>query len=497
MRHRYLVLAFVATFVVALPGGTAAAKTASDTPTVTGPVTGGKGVPTLISTIFEPASVGYVYEEYFLEGTATSYTPTKPFGPNGKWKVKAADAAPYKTRIVVWRPESAKSFDGTVFVEWLNVSAGFDTGPDWLSAHNQILRSGAAYIGVSAQEVGVQGGQGLVASEPSGGLKLSDPERYGTLSHPGDVYSYDIFSQTGVVARGKADLDPLGDLKVKRVIATGESQSAFRMVTYVNAVHPLAGVFDGFLVHSRGASGASIGESPARGEDDPSMPETAAIRSDTDVPVLTFQTETDLTRLGYLPARQKDSKRFRLWEVAGTSHADAYTAGVGFSDTGDGKAEQTLLAPDVVGGGVLNCSAPINTGPAFAVLNAGLDHLERWVRSGKAPPKSPRFEATSDPEPALVRDEHGNVKGGIRTGPLDVPLATVDGESNEGGSFCGLFGNTKRFDAATIAQLYPSHDDYVTKFDAATDKAVKAGFLLEDEATNYKNAAAAIDIGVP
>jgi len=44
----------------------------------------------------------------------------------------------------------------------------------------------------------------------------------------------------------------------------------------------------------------------------------ARIRTDLSVPVLTFQTETDLPAglLGYVDARQDDSTRFRLWEVA-------------------------------------------------------------------------------------------------------------------------------------------------------------------------------------
>lgn len=37
----------------------------------------------------------------------------------------------------------------------------------------------------------------------------------------------------------------------KRVIAVGESQSAVFLTTYVNAIDPVAKVYDGFLVHSR------------------------------------------------------------------------------------------------------------------------------------------------------------------------------------------------------------------------------------------------------
>ena len=46
-------------------------------------------------------------------------------------------------------------------------------------------------------------------------------------------------------------MKPLGDLKAKRLIADGESQSAIRMTTYVNAIQPLTTRFDGYMIHSR------------------------------------------------------------------------------------------------------------------------------------------------------------------------------------------------------------------------------------------------------
>ena len=79
--------------------------------------------------------------------------------------------------------------------------------------------------------------------------------RYESLTHPGDSYSYDMFSQAGQAIRDDAKL-LLGGLRPERLLAVGESQSAGRLVTYIDAVHPLAQVYDGFLVHSRGAGGA-------------------------------------------------------------------------------------------------------------------------------------------------------------------------------------------------------------------------------------------------
>jgi len=493
--RRMIMLGVAVVTAVSVGAGAGASISAAKVsqPTVSGPVSGGKGRPTIAGPSANVSDPTYVSEEYFLSGTATAYTSGKPLTRNGRWSAKPASTAPYTTRLVVYRPASAQKFDGTVFVEWLNVSAGGDSSPDWTAAHLQIARAGAAWVGVSAQQVGVQGGTDILGEPSGGGLKAADPARYASLAHPGDSYSYDIFSQTGAAVRRPAKSGLLGGLPVKHVIAMGESQSAFRMVTYINAIQPLVHVFDGFLVHSRAASAARLAQKPLQqvGANGPVL-----IRTDIDVPVLTLQTETDLlpTGLGYLPARQPDSKHFRLWEVAGTAHADVYTT-LGFGDNGDGKAEITLLDPAAIGGGPLGCSTPINGGPTYAVLNAAVFQLERWVRDGTPPPHAPRMTIAGGTRPTIARDAHGIALGGIRTPLVDAPIATIDGTPNQGGPFCSLFGSTKPFDAATLAALYPTHAAYVAKFNRSADRAVKAGFLLPPEAKNLKAAAAQSSIG--
>src|SRR5438876_38285 len=128
------------------PEATAVTGSALSIPTVTGPVTGGKGRPSLVgTTTFDLATVGYVADEYLLSGTATAYTSSTPLTADGKWKVEPATAAQYTTRIVVYRPSSPKKFNGTVVVEWLNVTAGFDSAPEWLQAHDELVRGGFAW----------------------------------------------------------------------------------------------------------------------------------------------------------------------------------------------------------------------------------------------------------------------------------------------------------------------------------------------------------------
>lgn len=94
----------------------------------------------------------------FLSGTATSYKLPGGATVDGKWDAAADSTAPYTSRIVVIRPTDPAKFNGTLLVEWFNVTAGQDTPADWMVAHREMLRRGYAYVGVSAQKVGVEGG---------------------------------------------------------------------------------------------------------------------------------------------------------------------------------------------------------------------------------------------------------------------------------------------------------------------------------------------------
>jgi len=459
-------------------------------PSIEGPITN-PGTPFVAATTFDLAQVGYEEAEYFISGTARAYVNSAPLGTDGRWSVTTGETAAYKTRILVYRPTNPKKFSGTVVVEWLNVSGGVDAAPDWVQGHVELLREGVAWVGVSAQIVGVEGGPTLLGlmSQP---LKVVNPARYGSLHHPGDSFSYDIFSQAGQAIRTPSGPNPLGTLKAKRVIAIGESQSASRMVNYVNAIHPVAHIYDGFLIHSRGSFGAALSEPPQ-----PAIipPGSTAIRADVDVPVFTVETETDLTLLGYFRARQDDARHFRLWEVAGTAHYDTYGLGVGTTDVGTSPDIAAVVIMTDAAGGMIHCNTPVNSGPLHYVLNAALNKLIRWVRTGKAPKSAPRLDVSAGPPITIQRDQHGNALGGIRTPWVDVPIATFTGQQSGGSILCLIFGTTTLFDAPTLAALYPTHKAFTSAYDKALKRAVKKGWILEPDAKLIKKWAAGSNIG--
>jgi hypothetical protein len=436
------------------------------------------GPPVLARTLFDLATVGYDEAEYSISGTARAFAPTDD-------GIAVAETAPYTTRVLVHRPADATIFNGTVWVEWLNVSGGLDAAPDWLFTHTELTRTGAAWVGVSAQQMGVAGGLGLVGIE-SPGLVGSDPARYGSLSHPGDRFSYDIFTQAGAAAR-RTTGTILEGLAVERVVAIGESQSAFRLTTYVNDVDPMTPTFDGFLIHARGGTAP-----PLHDDDEPGAAlqgDPVPFREDLRAPVLCVEAETDLLVLGYLAARQDDGAHLAVWEMAGTSHADAYTFGTGMIDTGRLPIAELAAAwipsSELLG---MKVDLPVNAGPQHYVMNAAVAHLDRWVRDGIRPPTSPRLELVDG---AFATDEHGNVRGGIRTPHVDVPTAVLSGFGNDGHPVAFLTGTTTPFSAEQLAALYPSRDDYLARYAAATDAAVDAGFVLAADADEIKAIATA------
>jgi hypothetical protein len=110
--------------------------------------------------------------------------------------------ARFVTRLLVRPPKSPEAFNGTLVVESLNVTGGQDVAPEYTYLAVELIRRGYAWVGISAQRTGVEGGLAAVAGprrgsgQASRGLNGLDPAPYRDLTHPGDAYCYDIYTQT-------------------------------------------------------------------------------------------------------------------------------------------------------------------------------------------------------------------------------------------------------------------------------------------------------------
>jgi hypothetical protein len=132
------------------------------TPTVEGPVTGGSGTPLLRTTSVDLRALGYEQHEYLVAGAASALTAAGPLSSDGRWTAVPTTTAPYRTRIVVYRPTEPEHFNGTVLVEWLNVSTFVDSAGEWVTGHTELIREGYAFVGASAQQIGVEGGTSVL-----------------------------------------------------------------------------------------------------------------------------------------------------------------------------------------------------------------------------------------------------------------------------------------------------------------------------------------------
>lgn len=415
-----------------------------------------------VSAILDLSAFDYVEEEFQISGTGNTYSKDGRWRSDGKWNKKISRAdLPYSTRMLVRRPADPAKFNGIVIVEWFNNTAFMDVDVIWAQSHDELLREGYAWVGVSAQYFGVTA------------LKAWDKARYGDLHLNTDGLSYDVFSQVGRAVRQQSDL-VLGGLTVQGVIGAGESQSAIRLTTYVNAFQAEAAqVYDGVLLYSRFALAA-----PLKNGISMLAPSKVFIRDDNALKVLQFETEQDVFMFLFRLARQDDNEYLRTWELPGASHYDDY----GVSNL----LPQYQRDFPALSSIQLVCRNSLNKVPQHYVVNAALSHMAKWVTTGEAPPVSPRIEYRNW---QVVRDVNGNAMGGIRLPELEAPTATHNyanyGSVGSGGNLlvnsfaCPFLGNTVPFDQARLEALYPSHDDYVMKFTAAADAALRDGFLLQ------------------
>lgn len=267
------------------------------------------------------------------------------------------------------------------------------------------------------------------------------------------------------------------------------------MVTYVNAVHPLVRVFDGFYIHSRSGGGAALAQDAA-GKPTVPMLAAARIRTDLTVPVFVIQSETEIPN--FAASRQPDTLRLRVWEMAGTSHAERYQL------TGGGARPMVQSCGNEKDP---RLNLPISEGPSTFPLRAALRHMERWIGGGAPPP----IAAVIETDAAGIRraPATGLALGGVRTPHVDAPTRTLSGIRAPAGGpgFCRLFGRTDVWNGdadpwdggpgdpsptpePVLSRLYTSRADYTSKAQRAIDRGIKAGFLLKEDADALRAEAA-------
>jgi hypothetical protein len=464
-------------------------------PTVTGPIAvTAQSYPSMsasrIQTVVDLAKAGYVEEEFFISGRANVYD----WGADSALTVKTA-GAPYTTRILVRRPTDPRRFSGNVIVELPNMARRFDWSMTWGLSHDYFLEHGDVWVNLSYAPVAIDA------------LKMFNATRYAPLSManptPGQAcpmpspteegLKWDIISQTGALLRTPGS-GVLNGFDVQRVYLTSH---VGELPTYIAAVHPHANlasgkpVYDGYVVY-RNVTLVRMHQCAMA----PAATDPRHILRNVSVPVIRIiPGETDV--LNTFARRREDSDapgdRYRHYELAGAPHVDREM----FRHF-PSREEQTAVGtpPYLAFWPFLNvCEVegdlleiPIQTYAG----DAAFANMDRWVRDGVAPPKAARIsiENGGTPMARVVKDQHGNAVGGVRSPYLDVPTATYyvsrPGAQLAPGVRCEEIGYKVPFGWAKLESLYGSPKDYASKRAASVDRLVKERWLTESDGKKIK-----------
>ena len=332
------------------------------------------------------------------------------------------------------------------------------------------MRNGYAYVAISAQRVGVDR------------LKAWSPARYGDLTvtapnttppdplNTGDVLSWDIFSQTVQALSKPGTVNPLADLDVRRVIATGESQGARRLTQYYNSIDPLHRVVDGMVFYDPGYNTWSLLRA-----DNPNAP--------------------DLCRQRGAQRRPSAGSGQRLHPALGggrnlasqlMGHAVRQCHDVARHGLRRADGTPSATIQDVIPG----CTYyPLwSSIPMHKVLNSAFDHVSTWMQGGPAAPAGKALDRDTDG--AMLRhDVNGRTFGGIQLAEYVYPTAFNLGYLNPGPGFCRNGGHHRFYTEEELKALYPDPHAYVRGVVETTNANLAAGYILGHDAAETVDAA--------
>jgi hypothetical protein len=381
--------------------------------------------------------VGYVQEEYIVSGTV--------------------DGKPYRTSLLVRKPKDMKRFSGLVGVETIHAAGAI---PFWGVGREVWAAGGHGWVAVASQRSALE--TQLKKFNATRYASMFLPEALaganGMASSPQDHISQAIMTQVGALLKSNPANGPFGGARVRYLLMGGASQTGGTTLRYIEQSRGVArlpngkAIYDGYLPMeafstTRIAGGdAAVIHAVGEGDfrlfriDDPEV--RFSIREDSDAP----------------------NDRFREYEFAGASHVP--TRG----RTANNKpGEYPSQFPN----------------PPFYKM--ALLHLIDWVTKGTLPPHGPRLEQTAAGE--MIRDGHGNVKGGIRSPWVDVPTAHIiasppiaAGEPHARAQQ----GIQENFPQARLVQLYGTRENYLQKFNSSTDRLVSERWITTADGVKLK-----------
>ena len=362
-----------------------------------------------------------------------------------------AAGAPYTTRIIIRRPIDPKRFSGIVVGEAMH-AGGRSLIFEW--SRVSILSRHHVFAEIVHSPAQIQM------------LKAFNAERYARLSIAMGQ-SNEVIAQFGRLLKdpglsGSAQFLKGYFVKGATLMGTSASSATVRNYLGVHGEFRLpdgAPIFNGFLLTS------TLGNTP--------LPMV-------DVPVVQMPTQTEVAMYaaqgnGYRrPDSDEPGNRFRLYEVAGMPHNNS--------------RENPAFLNDP-------CTLPVTDFPAGAFTALGLNYLIEWIVNGRTPPHAPPIATANG---AVVVDEYGNARGGVRNVFVDVPIAAngvlAKGKTPQQDRLCQLGGTKVMLPQDTLARLYRNSDGYQKRVNARLKELVKEGWFLPEYVDDVRRDAKGVRI---
>ncbi len=381
--------------------------------------------------------VGYVQEEFVISGTVA-----------GK---------PYRTSLLLRRPTDLKRFSGLVGVETIHAGGAI---PFWGVGREVWAVGGHGWVAVASQRAALE--NRVKKFNPARYASLYIPEApagpNGMAASPQDAISQAIMTQVGMLLKSNRKAGPFAGTKVRYLLMGGSSQTGGTTLRYIQQSHAAARLPNGKPIYDGYMPMEAFSATRIDGGD------AAVIHAVGEGDFALFRAGNPQIRFAAREDADAPKDRFREYQFAAASHVPTR----GRTST-DRQGEYPSQFP---------------TQPFYKMA---LLHLIDWVTQGTMPPRGLRLEQSADG--VMHRDEHGNVKGGIRSPWVDVPSARIiaaapiaPGDPNTRAQQ----GLQENFSPAKLTALYGTRDAYLARFYAGLDALVAARWITAADGARYK-----------
>ncbi len=443
---------------------------------------------------FDVADFGYVEEEFFLSGSANVYDTV-----GGEVSV-VGDPVSYVNPILVRRPAQAADSTGVVLVEILNASDGFNGEGLFRRNWQWALDEGHTVIALTSKPIQISSLKNydadryadaswdLTADYERDPILASDPGYSNNMVVEGaeEGLVWDITTQLGALLKSDQAGSILGGQTARTNLLMGQSQSGVYVNTYAANFHAPQveangeSLWDGYLTNV----GASFQRALRQG----GASSTAPLQ-DIDVPHVFISSEGDASLFGSprVLAQAELHPNQVHWQVPGTPHSDLL-ASVIPSD------EEILQAGRLPNTRVQDPAfrESLNLYPLSPTVVAAMQALINAAQDGTALPPSMWFDQS---EGQLLRNDAGNVTGGLRYGLMEYPLGQYLGAAAP----FQTYGSMDLITAEEFADTYGTRSEYLALLKDFDADQVEAGYLTADGARIFVDVANELldRIGVP